>query len=56
MKTMQKRDELIQFGQSLYEKRKAHRLTQAKLADLIDANANDISRYEKGEIEMTDGD
>ncbi len=47
-----KKPELIAFGQSLYEMRKRNKLSQMELADILDVDRRQISRYETGEAEM----
>ncbi len=47
-----RKPELIAFGQSLYEMRKRNKLSQMELADILDVDRRQISRYETGEAEM----
>ena len=47
-----KQDEKRAFGQRLYEKRKAHHLTQEQLAEKLDIDSRMLSRYENGDAEM----
>ena len=47
-----KKKELIEFGNQLYEMRKQNNLSQMQLADILDIDRRQISRYETGEAEM----
>ena len=49
---MLKTDELIGLGNWMYESRKDAGLTQRKLADMVDLDPRQISRYENGQAEM----
>ena len=48
----EKKENLIAFGQHLYEMRKQKHLSQMQLADILDVDRRQISRYETGEAEM----
>ena len=48
----EKKAELREFGQKLYEMRKGKNLSQMQLADMLDVDRRQISRYENGEAEM----
>ena len=48
----EKKIELIAFGKHLYERRKQKHLSQMKLAEILDIDRRQISRYETGEDEM----
>jgi len=52
MKNEEKRADLIAFGQKLYEMRKSKNLSQMELAEMLDVDRRQISRYETGEAEM----
>lgn len=47
-----KKKELIEFGNQLYEMRRQNDLSQMQLADILDIDRRQISRYETGEAEM----
>ena len=47
-----KKRELIEFGNQLYEMRRQNDLSQMQLADILDIDRRQISRYETGEAEM----
>ena len=47
----EKQDDLRQFGQKLFEMRKAKHMTQMQLADAMDVDNRMISRYETGQAE-----
>ena len=47
-----KKKELIEFGNQLYEMRRQNNLSQMQLADILDIDRRQISRYETGEAEM----
>ena len=49
---MLKTNELIVLGNWMYESRKDAGLTQRKLADMVDQDPRQISRYENGQAEM----
>ena len=49
---MLKKDELRHFGQDLLKMRKSKHMTQMQLADVLDVDYRQISRYETGEAEM----
>ena len=42
----------IEFGNQLYEMRRQNNLSQMQLADILDIDRRQISRYETGEAEM----
>ena len=48
----EKKAELREFGPKLYEMRKGKKLSQMQLADMLDVDRRQISRYENGEAEM----
>jgi len=48
----EKKAELRAFGQKLYEMRSRKNLSQMQLADIVDVDRRQISRYENGEAEM----
>ncbi len=48
----EKKEELITFGEQLYEMRKRSHLTQMQMAEILDIDRRQISRYETGEAEM----
>lgn len=47
-----RKERLIAFGQRLYELRRRRGLSQMQLADLLDMDRRQISRYENGTVEM----
>ena len=47
-----KKKKLIEFGNQLYEMREQNNLSQMQLADILDIDRRQISRYETGEAEM----
>lgn len=47
----EKQDELREFGQKMFEMRKANHMTQMQLADAIDVDYRMVSRYETGQAE-----
>ena len=47
-----KQDKLRQFGGKLYLMRKARGMTQRQLADAMDIDYRQVSRYETGSAEM----
>lgn len=48
----EKEEELIAFGEQLFEMRKRSHLTQMQMAEILDIDRRQISRYETGEAEM----
>ena len=48
---MLKEDELRQFGQNMYEMRKTTKMSQMKLAEVMEVDNRMISRYENGHAE-----
>ena len=48
---MLKEDKLRQFGQNMYEMRRAKRMTQMQLAEAMDVDNRMVSRYETGQAE-----
>ncbi len=48
----EKKERLREFGQRLYELRKSKHMSQMDLANLLDVDRRQISRYETGEAEM----
>ena len=48
----EKKEELVAFGEQLYEMRKRSHLTQMQMAELLDIDRRQVSRYETGEAEM----
>lgn len=42
----------VQIGKNIYTYRKAKRLTQKQLAELIDRAESSIQKYEKGDVEI----
>ncbi len=48
----EKKDELVSFGVHLYEMRKRSHLTQMQMAEILDIDRRQVSRYETGEAEM----
>lgn len=48
----ERKDRLRTFGQKLYSMRKIAKMTQMQLADMLDVDYRQISRYETGEAEM----
>lgn len=47
----ERQDDLRQFGQKLFEMRKAKHMTQMQLAEAMDVDNRMISRYETGQAE-----
>ena len=48
----EKKEGLREFGQGIYKLRKSKHLSQLQLANLLDVDRRQISRYETGEAEM----
>ncbi len=52
MLKQEKKEQLIAFGKQMLEMRERNQLTQMQLAEILDVDRRQISRYETGEAEM----